>query len=88
LAMHHNGGKRTVQPVEGVINLKFFGNVEISHVAWLLLVKAMWSGLRSVFTHRRSLLLRLIAQTIGERNSETRNILDNTLVGILFRLIF
>jgi hypothetical protein len=48
----------------------------------------MWSGLRSVFTHRRSLLLRLIAQTIGERNSETRNILDNTLVGILFRLIF
>jgi hypothetical protein len=31
--MRHNGGKRAVQPVERVINLKFFGNVETSHVA-------------------------------------------------------
>jgi hypothetical protein len=46
----------------------------------LLLGKAIWSGLRSVFTHRRSLLLRLIAQTIGESNSKTRNIFDNAFV--------
>jgi len=44
--------------------------------------KAIWSGLRSVLTHRRSLLLSLYAQTIGESNSKTGNIFDNALVSI------
>jgi hypothetical protein len=32
-AVPDDGGKREVQPVQGVINVKFFGNVEHSHVA-------------------------------------------------------
>jgi hypothetical protein len=54
----------------------------------LLWVRRFGQGCVRCLPHRRSLLLKLIEQTIDESNRKTENIFDNAMVVIEFSLTF